>query len=294
MDMWSNYVGREVARRLGPNATNFQIAAEVKKALDAGQLVTSPGGISSSLWRQPLDDAKNKYDDARRTVSPIVLDLNGDGVQTVDSESGAYFDHDGDGFAEQSGWASREDGLLVRDLDGDGQIDTGRELFGNETRLANGFDALMRLDGNLDGKLDAQDSAWVTLKVWQDSNGDGISSAEELHTLEETGVQSIATGYTTGATSDAKGNAHRQIGTYTTTSGETRAAEDIWFQVDKTYSIATEWLDVPADIAALPDLVGYGKTHDLHQAMVRDDTGELKNLEKRFGIAANHGYRMAA
>ena len=80
--------------------------------------------------------------------SPIILDLDGDGVETVGVKDGAYFDHDGNGFAEQTGWASSHDGLLVMDRNGDGIINGGKELFGNETLLtngaksANGFQAL--------------------------------------------------------------------------------------------------------------------------------------------------------
>jgi hypothetical protein len=247
-----------------------------------------------------MDKAKRKFNDAKNTISPIALDLNGDGIQTTGVEDGAYFDHDKNGFAEQTGWVSPEDGLLVRDLDGNGQIDSGRELFGNQTSLANGYtaangyQALAELDSNHDGQIDAADSAYVTLQIWQDSNGDGYSSANELHTLAEVGVQSVSTAYTADTLTDVQGNAHRQAGTYTTTIGETRAAEDIWFQVDNTYTLATEWLDVPADIAALPDLAGYGNVYDLHQAMVRDTTGELKGLVEQFETETTQVERLAA
>ena len=89
-------------------------------------------------------------------------------------------------------------------------------------------------------------------------------------TLAEAGVQSINVGYTAGTWVDAQGNAHRQLGSYTTTEGLNRAAEDVWFKVDNTYGIATEELEVSADIAALPNATGYGKVRDLHQAMVFD------------------------
>jgi hypothetical protein len=70
--------------------------------------------------------------------SPIMLDLDGDGVETVSLNNGTYFDHAADGFAEQTGWVGKDDGLLVRDLNGNGVIDSGRELFGSETLLADG------------------------------------------------------------------------------------------------------------------------------------------------------------
>ncbi|MEW5949276.1 MAG: calcium-binding protein [Thermodesulfobacteriota bacterium] len=220
--------------------------------------------------------------------SPIILDLDGDGVETTHIKDGAYFDHDGNGFNEQTGWAGADDGILVRDINGNGAIDDGKELFGNQTILedgttaANGFQALADLDDNLDGKIDAGDAAWTSLKVWQDVDGDGFSAADEFHTLDELGIQSINTGYVDSTFIDAQGNEHRQIGSFTKTDGTTGTATDVWFLADKAYTIATEWLDVPPEIAALPDLQGYGNVYDLHQAMVRDTSGELKALVESF------------
>ncbi|MCX5814610.1 MAG: hypothetical protein NT178_19030, partial [Proteobacteria bacterium] len=62
-------------------------------------------------------------------------------------------------------------------------------------------------------------------------------------------------------------------------------------QRDVTYTIANEWLDVPDDIAALPDLQGYGNTYDLHQAMVRDTTGTLQALIEQFIATEDSGVR---
>ena len=81
--------------------------------------------------------------------SPLVLDLDGDGiVETHKENSTVYFDHDNNGLAESTGWVGADDGLLVRDLNDNGQIDNGTELFGNNSVLssgataANGFEAL--------------------------------------------------------------------------------------------------------------------------------------------------------
>ncbi|WP_156956468.1 hypothetical protein [Stenoxybacter acetivorans] len=71
-------------------------------------------------------------------VSPIVVDLNGDGVQTTAKGGHIYHDHDGNGFSENTGWVSAEDALLVRDLNNNNQIDNGGELFGDNTLLPNG------------------------------------------------------------------------------------------------------------------------------------------------------------
>ncbi|MDQ7837509.1 MAG: calcium-binding protein [Thermodesulfobacteriota bacterium] len=249
-----------------------------------------PRSTSTNVLDPGIELSSQLYTAAATTpaISPIVLDLDGDGVETANVKDGAYFDQDGNGFAEQTGWAGADDGLLVTDRDGNGTIDTGKELFGNETLLndgttaANGFQALAELDDNLDGKIDAGDAAWTGLKVWQDVDGDGFSAADEFHTLDELGIQSINTGYVDSTLIDAQGNEHRQVGSFTKTDGTTGTATDVWFQSDKAYTIATEWLDVPPEIAALPDLQGYGNVYDLQQAMVRDTSGELKALVENF------------
>jgi Ca2+-binding RTX toxin-like protein len=254
-------------------------------------LVEKPG--------DPMEPIRDKTRAASKYSSPIILDLDGDGIETTSIENGTHFDHAADGFAELTGWVGKDDGLLVRDLNGNGQIDTGRELFGSETLLANGnkaangFEALKELDSNHDGKIDAQDAAFAELRVWKDANGNGRVDEGELLTLAEAGVQSINLAYTNSNTVDPQGNAHKQIGSYTTTDGQTRQAEDVWFVADPMYSIATEQVDVPADIAALPTARGYGKVRDLHQAMAMDASGQLKALVTAFTQTDSVEDRMA-
>jgi len=78
----------------------------------------------------PIDKLQKLFGQAEQTASPLVLDLNGDGVKALGISAGVYFDHDGNGFAQLSGWVSPDDGLLVWDRNGNGQIDDGSELFG--------------------------------------------------------------------------------------------------------------------------------------------------------------------
>ena len=60
---------------------------------------------------------------------PIVLDLDGDGVELVPlEESTAFFDINGDGYRERMAWVSSDDGFLAYDKDGDGRIAAHDEL----------------------------------------------------------------------------------------------------------------------------------------------------------------------
>lgn len=130
--------------------------------------------------------------------SPLVLDLNHDSsLSTSLYDSTTYFDMDGDGFAEKTAWIQNGDGLLALDLNGNAKIDNGTELFGNYTALQDGtnaqdaFEALLQYDENSDGIIDKNDTIYNNLKIWKD-NGDGISQSDELKTLDEVGVTSIA------------------------------------------------------------------------------------------------------
>ena len=128
---------------------------------------------------------------ATTTRSPLVVDLDGDGVETTTTEDGTHFDHDNNGFAEKTSWVGKDDGLLVRDINGNGQIDDGTELFGNNSVLssgekaANGFEALADLDSNGDNIFNNQDEAWNQVKVWQDANSNGVVDEGELFALEQ-------------------------------------------------------------------------------------------------------------
>ncbi len=247
-----------------------------------------------------IADIKKKTQVASAYASPILLDLDGDGViRTLGLSAGVYFDHAADGFAERTGWVAPGDGLLVWDRNANSTIDSGRELFGSETlqanglRAVNGFEALKAFDVNGDGVIDASDPVFTQLRVWVDPNTDGRSAAGELLTLDEAGVRSIQILYVNMFSTDAQGNAHRQVSRYTTTSGQIRTATDVWFTADMTDTLPAEWVDVPEAIASLPDAQGYGKVRDLHQAMAQDASGQLSALVSAFTQADTVSDRMA-
>ena len=255
--------------------------------------------IDIILWKSPFDSLRSLFSKAEVTRSPILLDLDGDGViKTLGTDAGIHFDHDGNGFKELSGWVAPGDGVLMLDRDLDDILDNGSELFGNFTPFANGmlavngFQALAQFDANGDGKIDASDPIWSQLKIWQHDpeatdSGDPDSSGI-LTTLDDLGIQSINTGYANSTFVDANGNAHKEIGSFTWNNGTTNSAEDIWFQTDNMFTIANEWVDVPEDIAALPDLQGYGNVYDLQQAMAKEALSgqqsgvSLKSLVEQF------------
>jgi hypothetical protein len=170
--------------------------------------------------------------------TPIVLDLNGDGVKTLGISSGVKFDLFADGKAVQSGWVSSGDGLLVMDRNHDGQINDGSELFGSSTTLASGekaadgYVALRELDSNKDGVISQDDAGFADLRVWVDSNSDGVTETGELKTLASLEITKIDLQASVGSESD-NGNLLGLTSTYETSDGVTHAAADVWFATDK-------------------------------------------------------------
>jgi hypothetical protein len=100
----------------------------------------------------------------------------------------------GDGRADNTGWMSGGDGMLVIDRDGDGVITHASEVsFLSEKEGAkNAWEGLGALDNTRDGKIDKSDARFGELKVWIDRNSDGISQSDELKTLTELGITEIA------------------------------------------------------------------------------------------------------
>ncbi len=137
-----------------------------------------------------INGLKNMFNAAASARSPLILDLDGDGVETLGKSAYIQFDHDRNGFAELTGWVGPDDGLLVLDRNGNGRIDDGSELFGNHSggnggtepwttpideqmrpRLAvmprDGFEALADFDYSRDGVINASDYIFDWLRVWK-------------------------------------------------------------------------------------------------------------------------------
>jgi hypothetical protein len=178
-----------------------------------------------------------------KCVSPLVLDLDGDGFSFTSLTDGVQFDFDATGAPLLAAWTTgtSDDAFLVYDENDNGRIDSGWELFGDATieipangGEPNGFNALAEFDrtdlgGNGDGVIDSRDRGYHDLLVWVDSNHDANAQATELCGLASAGVARIQLAYTTSSDVDAHGNELRLQSTYATTAGASRAIVDVYF-----------------------------------------------------------------
>lgn len=117
---------------------------------------------------QEESDEFDKAGKAQPPRDPLVIDLGEEGITLHSISNGVNFDLDNNGFAEKTAWIGTEDGFLAFDRNGNGKIDNGGELFGDQVILSDGskstsgFDALADIDENSDGIIDSNDSIFTS------------------------------------------------------------------------------------------------------------------------------------
>lgn len=143
--------------------------------------------------------------------TPLVLSFDGSPAELVPARA-ATFDLDGVGGCITTDWPAATTPWLALDRDGNGTIDSGRELFGSGTRLRSGvraphgFAALAELDDDGNGRIDAADEAFAQLVLWADDDGDRRSSFAEAEPLSHHQILGIELGYHIDRQCDERGN----------------------------------------------------------------------------------------
>ncbi|MBR7059989.1 MAG: hypothetical protein IKI22_05250, partial [Neisseriaceae bacterium] len=252
------------------------------------------------------------------------MDLDGDGIELLKANgwNGVQFDYNCDGIKSSTGWVKSDDGLLVWDRNGDGIINNGSEIFGEDmfpqnklitpnisntssgnasnssssgsmsvsgapsnaqTIIENdGFYAISQLDSNQDGIIDTNDKNFNQIKVWRDLNENGISEDGELFSLNQLNITSI--NLNTGNTkNNTAGNSIGKSSTYTKTDGSNSKIADINFTLDTVHSEYIEHITIGDIQMLLPYLHGVGKLIDLREAATLSP--ELTNLLQEYQIA---------
>lgn len=114
---------------------------------------------------------------------PLVINLDTNIAKVSDQKF--FFDLDCDGEEEEISSLQAGSGFLALDLNGDGQINDGSELFG--TKSGDGFEDLSRYDLDGNGWIDEADPIWEKLLIWtKDENGE-----DKMYHLSDLGVGAI-------------------------------------------------------------------------------------------------------
>jgi hypothetical protein len=178
--------------------------------------------------------------------SPVVIDVFGNGYDLTSARDGVEFDISPGGRIERTAWTHgfSDDAFLVLDRDGDGLITSGVELFGNHTEQPgstqpNGFTALGVFDGaeaggDGDGLITSSDAVFSALRLWTDTNHNGVSEPHELAALAEAGVETIDLDYRIARRQDQHGNVfrYRASVTFVGRPHSPRWAYDVFFVVE--------------------------------------------------------------
>lgn len=202
------------------------------------------GDWLGSIWNDLFNEA------ASAVYDPLILDLDGDGYNILSKEAEAYFDLDGNGFREKLNWTTK-DGLLVLDLNGNGIIDNGSELFSdymlltNGNRAKNGFEALAQYD----------------------TNGDGISAKGELKKLTELGIVSISLNAQSKKVETQTEARIDQSATFEYEDGRTAEIGELW--VSGNY-YDTKENEVVSGFEQIPNIQNIGNIHSLRVALAKD------------------------
>jgi hypothetical protein len=210
----------------------------VLAGLQASYSISTANGVVRVVDNQPAVDGNDGTDTISgieilkfkngatvNIVSPIIIDLDGNGVKTVSAaDSNARYDLDGDGLADDTSWFGNTEAMLFLDRDGNGKVSNAGEFsFVEDVDGAKSdLEGLRGFDSNKDGLFSSLDAKFSDFRVWQDRDSDGVAEDGEILTLTAAGVRSINLSGTAVTGTTAFGEvAVINKGSYTRTNGTT-------------------------------------------------------------------------
>jgi hypothetical protein len=214
----------EISKDFSSDQCVYNIAVKVPGAARPGQgpwyLTREKSGFCGG-WYSPL----MIFEDDRRPRFSGVTDF-----QLADYPTRTYWVEPG-----------APGSFLALDKNQNGIIDNGGELFGDNEGASHGFEALAKFDTNKDGIIDSKDPIFLKLLLWQDKNGDGKSSSDELFNLKKFGVISFNLKYKNAIQHFGDRASYKQASTYKyKKNGKIKTGHllDIWFANYETSRVA--------------------------------------------------------
>jgi hypothetical protein len=216
----SNGFGNANVTVQAPNGCGVYDGVSDHTYQDSGGLHTIELGRETALNAGSCGggDGGGDNDGCPECVSPIMISLaDGAEYKLTSPLMGVVFDIDASGIPRTVAWteANSDVAFLAIDIDGDGKITSGKELFGDHTLpgVKNGFDALAEMakasnGGVVRGVVDSRDPLFAKLLLWTDRNHNGISEPDELRPASEV-IADIGLGYQKEKRKDRYGNEFR-------------------------------------------------------------------------------------
>ena len=266
----------------------------------------SPYAIEEYLYKEDessqcidnIKDESSNYEKASKANPPrdplIIHYSDTEEIEFSTLDDGVNFDLDNNGFAEKTAWIVNDDGFLVFDVNGNGSVDNGGELFGDQfvkpdgNIALTGFEALTSLDTNKNGKLDIEDavnddSVFNHLYVWFDTERNGKTDEGELISISDLGVFYIDLSYTP----DNKDNLQD-------TGTRREDSSYVYFNDEDPRKISEFWFPVNSSDTTHDGIVTSGNVPSIEQAVAEDDTLYLLQLcilfSRETDIAKKHSY----
>ncbi|MCB5267845.1 MAG: hypothetical protein LHW46_07055, partial [Candidatus Cloacimonetes bacterium] len=189
------------------NELSLWIDSNQDGVTDTGELNTlSEMGVTSITLNSTTPYIPSSENTNTIIQETTFTDASGEGIMrdvlfryenTSKPTDGVYFDMDGNGIQEKmTRWTDPNQWMIVKDINNDGQITSGKEVVGNHMTLPNGtkaadtIQALKTFDINNDGVIDASDNSG--LAFWTDRNHNGLTDVGELEALGAAGaIQTI-------------------------------------------------------------------------------------------------------
>ncbi len=166
---------------------------------------------------------------AANLIDPLVINVGSD-VTSISDQS-FYFDIDCDGKEDKIRGLGPGTGFLTYDMNGDGIINDGSELFG--TKSGDGFKDLARYDSDGNGWIDENDEIYGKLQVWLR----GEDGEDTLLSLKEADVGAIYLGSAPTAYS------------YYGDEGDANAAEAVRSATDVNNAVNPASVDIASSMA---------------------------------------------
>jgi hypothetical protein len=151
-------------------AESTSFSAEGKVTLQSGKTVEF--SLKLDMNRELTEINTVTLGDGKAS-DPIAVNLDGAGVRLTSHRQA--FDLNGDGMDETIATLAAGSAWLAQDVNGNGKVDSGRELFG--PRSGDGFGELAALDQDHNGWIDEGDAGYGRLGVWSDGKFSSLRDA---------------------------------------------------------------------------------------------------------------------
>lgn len=198
------------------------------------------GPTTSDVTQADINCPSGDCPECPTPESPIIVDLDGDGLALTSPDDGVMWTLR-PGELSQWAWvaARARDAFLVLDINANGRVDDGTEMFGNlspqdPSDEPNGFSALRYHDslergGNVDGVIDARDAVWPRLRLWADTDHNAVSEPLEMQTLDAAGVYAFPLDTVIRADrTDEHGNEYRFSAPIVASAPVAQFVTDVW------------------------------------------------------------------